>query len=82
MQAKETNTDSTPAFQLGDRVSYTVVNTTGNGYRISSREGKIVALEGQVAIVQARNGRRSMQQLSKLTPEGQPNALTRALLGN
>ncbi len=81
MQEKETNPQGAPAFQLGDRVSYCVANAIGNGLRISVREGKIVALEGQVAIVQARNGKRSMQPLDKLTPEGQPNALTRALLG-
>ncbi len=81
MQQKETTPESKPAFQLGDQVSYCVAKQTGNGISISAREGKVVAIDGQVAIVQSRNGRRSIQPFTKLTPKGQRNALTRALLG-
>lgn len=81
MQKKENTQQDQPTFKLGDQVSYCVTTSTSNGYRISAREGKVVAVDGQVAVVQSRNGRRCMQPFSKLTPKGQRNALTRALLG-
>lgn len=72
---------STNTFAIGDKVSYVKVSSSGNNYRFSAREGVISEIEGQVATVKARNGRTTTQPLSKLTPLGQPNALTRALMG-
>ena len=72
---------STNEFNIGDKVSYVVMTGTANGYQLSARMGEIIVINGEVATVKSRNGRSSMQPLSKLTPEGQPNALTRMLEG-
>ena len=70
---------STNEFNIGDKVSYVVMTGTANGYQLSARMGEIIVINEEVATVKSRNGRSSMQPLSKLTPEGQPNALTRML---
>ncbi|MNC79344.1 hypothetical protein D3C75_1317990 [compost metagenome] len=49
---------------------------------MSVKEAKIVELLNQTAIVKCRNGRTEIVLLSDLTPDGQPNALTRALMGD
>ena len=72
---------STNEFNIGDKVSYVVMTGIANGYQLSARMGEIIVINGDVATVKSRNGRSSMQPLSKLTPEGQPNALTRMLAG-
>lgn len=72
---------STNEFNIGDKVSYVVMTGTANSYQLSARMGEIIVINGDVATVKSRNGRSSMQPLSKLTPEGQPNALTRMLAG-
>jgi hypothetical protein len=73
---------TTNTFVVGDRVSYVVTKTTGRGVRFTAREGKIIAIDGGTATVQARNGTRTTLPFDLLTPEGQPNALTRALMGS
>ena len=72
---------STNEFNIGDKVSYVVMTGTANSYQLSARMGEIIVINGDVATVKSRNGRSSMQPLRKLTPEGQPNALTRMLAG-
>jgi len=72
---------STNTFAVGDKVSYVRVCRSGNNYRFSAREGVITEINGQVATVKARNGHTIDLALSKLTPLGQPNELTRMLLG-
>ncbi|SOB53791.1 hypothetical protein [Pseudomonas lundensis] len=72
---------STNEFNIGDKVSYVVMTGIANGYQLSARMGEIIVINGDVATVKSRNGRSSMQPLSKLTPEGQHNALTRMLAG-
>lgn len=72
---------TTNAPVVGDRFSYVLVRAVGGGYRFSAREGVITAIDGQVATVRAGNGRHITQRLDRLTPEGQPNALTRMLAG-
>lgn len=81
-QTPEVSTEqaTTASFKVGDSVSYVVAQQTARSVKLSAREGKIVAIEGQTAIVESRHGR-SMQPLNKLSPEGGPNALTRMLLG-
>ena len=54
---------------------------TARGSQFSARMGEITDINGDVATVKSRNGRSSRQPLGKLSPEGQPNALTRALIG-
>lgn len=72
----------TNPFNIGDKVSYVVMTSTAHGYQFSARMGEITGINGDVATVKSRNGRSSSRQpLSKLTPEGQPNALTRILAG-
>ena len=71
----------TNPLTIGDKVSYVVMTSTAHGYQFSARLGQIIVINGDVATVKSRNGRSSRQPLSKLSPEGQPNALTRALIG-
>ncbi len=70
----------TNPFNIGDKVSYVAMTSTAHGYQFSARMGEITDINGDVATVKSCNGR-STQPLSKLTPEGQPNALTRMLAG-
>ena len=71
----------TNPLNIGDKVSYVVMTSTAHGYQFSARLGQIIVINGDVATVKSRNGRSIRQPLSKLTPEGQPNALTRMLAG-
>lgn len=72
---------TTNPLAIGDRVNYVQITAVGCDYRFSAREGVITEIDGQVATVRAGNGRHITQPLDKLTPEGQPNALTRMLTG-
>ena len=69
-------------FAIGDKVSSVKSSSSGNRYRYSAREGVITEINGHAATIKARNGRTTTQPLSKLTPAGQPNALTRMLMGD
>ncbi|NLT88586.1 MAG: hypothetical protein GXW93_12015 [Pseudomonas lactis] len=71
----------TTPFAVGDKVSYVVVSGGGRSYRFSARKAVIKAIDGKVATLRSANGRTTKQPLSKLTPDGQPNALTRMLMG-
>lgn len=85
MQAQHPSSSSTKAITnlpaIGDRVSYIELTSEGRGYRFSARKGVITEINGQVATVRAGNGRQITHPLNKLTPEDQPNALTRMLTG-
>ena len=72
---------STTAFKVGDKVSYVAISGGGRSYRFSARKAVITAIDGNVATLRSANGRITKQPLSKLTPDGQPNALTRMLMG-
>lgn len=72
---------STNEFNIGDKVSYVVMSSTVHGYQFGARMGEVIVINGNVATIKSRNGRSSMQPLSKLTPEGHANALTRMLGG-
>lgn len=72
---------TTTPLVVGDKVSYVQVRAEGRGYGFSARKGVIIAIDDQVATVRAGNGRHITQRLDKLTPDGQPNALTRMLMG-
>jgi hypothetical protein len=72
---------TTNPLAIGDRVSYLQIKAEGRGYGFSARKETITAIDGQVATVRVGNGRHITQPLNKLTPEGQPNALTRMLAG-
>ena len=80
-QSSSVTEASTNTLKAGDKVSYVTINTEGRGYSLSARTGVITEIEGEIATVRAGNGRRITLPLNKLTPEGQPNALTRALMG-
>lgn len=73
---------TTNSFKVGDAVTFTVTTRSGNSIRMSVKEAKIVELLKQTAIVKCRNGRTEIVLLSDLTPADQPNALTRALMGD
>lgn len=68
-------------IQIGDQVTYVKMTATAGGYGLSVKEATVIEIDGSVAKVRSRNGRISSQPLHKLTPSGQRNALTRALLG-
>ncbi|WP_426136327.1 hypothetical protein [Pseudomonas sp. PWP3-1b2] len=72
---------TTTSLTVGGKVSYTAIKAQGNGYSLSARKGVIVEINGPLAVVRAGNGRRITLPLTKLTPEGQPNELTRMLMG-
>jgi len=71
---------NTTPLAIGDTVSYVAVSGGGREYRLSARKGVIVEIDGNVATLRAANGRSITQPLDKLTPDGQPNALTRMLM--
>ena len=73
---------TTTPLAIGDMVSYVAMCGGGREYRLSARTGVIVAIDGNVATLRAGNGRTVTQPLDKLTPEGQPNALTRMVVGD
>ncbi|WP_236187195.1 hypothetical protein [Pseudomonas protegens] len=72
---------TTTPLAVGDKVSYVAISGGGRSYRFSARKGVIVEINGNVATLRAANGRCITQPLDKLTPDGQPNALTRMLCG-
>lgn len=86
MQAQHPSGSATEAttntFKVGDDVTYVIGRSTGHSVSFSVREGKIVQIDGNVAVVKSRNGRSITQPLDKLTHKGEPNALTLALLGD
>jgi hypothetical protein len=71
---------TTTALAVGDKVSYVAMSGGGKEYRLSARTGVIEAIDGSVATVRSARGRSITKPLGKLTPEGQPNALTRMLM--
>ena len=71
---------TTTVLAVGDKVSYTALRAQGTGYRLSARKGVIVEINGLLAVVRIGNGHRTTLPLTKLTPEGQPNELTRMLM--
>lgn len=72
---------TTTPLAVGDKVSYVAMNGGGREYRLSARTGVITRIVGNVATLRTSNGRSTTQPLDKLTPDGQPNALTRMLMG-
>jgi len=72
---------TTTPLAVGDTVSYVAMSGVGREYRLSARTGVIVGIDGNVATLRAPNGRTITQPMDKLTPDGQPNALTRMLMG-
>ena len=71
----------TTPFAVGDKVSYVAISGGGRSYRFSARKAVIQAIDGNVATLRTSKGRSTTQPLDKLTPDGQPNALTRMLMG-
>lgn len=72
---------TTTPLAIGDTVSYVSISGGGRSYRFSARKAVIEAINGDIATLRSTNGRCTTQPLSKLTPAGQPNALTLMLMG-
>lgn len=72
---------TTTPLAVGDTVSYVELSGGGREYRFSARTGVIEAIDGGVATLRSARGRTITQPLEKLTPDGQPNALTRMFMG-
>lgn len=71
----------TTPLAVGDKVSYVAISGGGRSYSFSARQAVIEAISGDIATLRSANGRTTTQPLSKLTPDGQPNALTHMLMG-
>jgi hypothetical protein len=71
----------TTPLAIGDTVNYVEMSGGGREYRLTARKCVLVGIDGNVATLRAANGRSITQPLDKLTSEGQPNALTRMLMG-
>ncbi len=69
-------------FKPGDKVTFTEIRRGANSVRFTSKTATVVRILGTTAIVKYRNGRSVAIQISELTPAGERNALTRALLGD
>ncbi|NWD81920.1 hypothetical protein HX891_16170 [Pseudomonas reactans] len=72
---------TTTPLAIGDTVSYVAMSGGGREYRLSARTGVIVRMDGNVATVRAATGHTITRPLDQLTADGQPNALTRMLMG-
>lgn len=72
---------TTAPLAVGDKVSYVAMTGGGREYRLSACTGVIVEIDGNVATVRATTGSTITKPLDKLTPDGQPNALTCMLMG-
>ncbi|NWC95775.1 MULTISPECIES: hypothetical protein [unclassified Pseudomonas] len=72
---------TTTPLAIGDMVTYVEMSGGGREYRLTAPKGVLIGIDGNVATLRAANGRSITQPLDKLTPEGQPNALTRILMG-
>lgn len=72
---------TTHAFKPGDKVTFTEVRRGAKTVRFTSKDATVVRIIGSTAIVKYRNGHNVAILVSKLTPAGERNALTRALLG-
>lgn len=72
---------NTTPLAVGDKVSYVAISGGGRSYRFSARKAVIQAIDDNVATLRSANGRTTKKPLSELTPDSQPNALTRMLMG-
>ncbi len=72
---------TTRAFKPGDKVTFTEVRRGMKTIRMSVKEATVVRVLGTTAILKYRNGHNVAIPVSDLTPAGERNALTRALLG-
>lgn len=72
---------TTTPLAVGDKVSYVAMSGAGREYRLSARTDVIEAIHGGVTTMRTANGRTVTKPLHTLTPDGQPNALTRMLMG-
>lgn len=81
-QTPEVSTEkaTTPSFKPGDKVTFAQVRETTRTTHINIKEATIVVLVGESAMVKYRNGQKLMIKQSLLTPAGERNALTKALL--
>jgi hypothetical protein len=67
---------------VGDKVSFAVVTQRSrNSYRFSSKEGQVIAVNGDELTIKVKRGGTYTQQREAVTPEGAPGALTYALFG-
>jgi len=71
---------NTTPLAVGDNVSYVAISGGGREYRLSALTGVIEGIDGNVATLRTANGRSVTQPLDKLTPDGQPNALTKMFM--
>ncbi len=74
-----TSKATTTTFKPGDEVTFCIVRSRKRTTRISVKEAKVVSMNGPVATVCFRNGRKMLIHQSRLTPASEKNALTKAL---
>lgn len=67
---------------VGDKVSFAVATQRSrSSIRLSSKEGDVIAVNGDVLTIKVKRGGIYTQQRKAVTPEGAPGALTYALFG-
>lgn len=71
---------TTTLLAVGDEVSYVAMSGGGREYSLRARTGVIEGIYGNVATLRTANGRSVTHPLDKLTPDGQPNALTKMFM--
>jgi hypothetical protein len=74
---KEAPQQEKPQLQPGDKVTYIVTRTLGTGFRMSEREGTLLKISGQFALIKSR-GNEHWVETGNVRKAGQPNALTEA----
>ncbi|ANF87767.1 hypothetical protein A7J50_4413 [Pseudomonas antarctica] len=72
---------NTTPLAIGDTVSYVAMSSGYREFRLSARTGVIEAIDGCVATLRTATGRSITTPLDKLMPFGEPNPLTRMLVG-
>ncbi len=73
---------STSPVKIGDKVSFVITREDSSGFSMSARKGEVIEINNRMARVKYLNGQKVWVSLGALTPQGQPNSLTQALLGD
>lgn len=66
-------------FKVGDEVTWTHTTSSGSSFNFAERRGKIIRIGKAAAEVKMRNGKTTVKNLSRLTPAGQKNEITRMM---
>ena len=68
-------------MKSGDQVKWVVTRKVGKGYRMSQREGAIVEIDNDIAIVKHRNGHKKQIHIGNLRLLNEKGELTEIIEG-